>query len=356
MGIFEQMQAQGHEQLIFCHDKGSKLKALIAIHDTTLGPALGGCRMWPYLREEDAWQDALRLSRGMTYKSAASGCDYGGGKSVIWADPATDKTEELFRALGLFVEALKGRFITGTDVGTKSVDFVWSLAETSHVVAVPEEYGGSGDTSIITAFGVWKGIKASVKEAFGSDSLQGRTIAIQGLGKVGSHLAKYLFDDGAELVVCDVDPALAADVAGKVRARVVGTEDIYDAEVDVFSPNALGAVINDQTIPRLRARVVAGAANNQLAEARHGTALWQRGIVYAPDYIINAGGLIQAADELEGFNRDRAYRKAAGIYDALERIYAISRRMKIPPSEAADVMVEEKLRQRGQLKSMYLPR
>ncbi len=356
MGIFDQMQSQGHEQLIFCYDKTSKLKSLIAIHDTTLGPALGGCRMWPYPKEEDAWRDALRLSKGMTYKSAASGCDYGGGKSVIWADPATDKTEELFRALGLYVEALKGRFITGTDVGTKSIDFVWALTETDNVVAVPEEYGGSGDTSIITAFGVWKGIKASVKEAFGSDSLQGRTVALQGVGKVGSHLAQYLVDDGADLVVCDVNPAYVAELTKKVKARVVKPEEIFDVKCDVFSPNALGAVINDQTIPRLKGKVVAGAANNQLAEGRHGTALWQKGIVYAPDYVINAGGLIQAADELEGFNRDRAYRRTAGIYDALERIYAISKEKKIPPVEAADVMVEEKLRQRGQLKTMYLPR
>lgn len=356
MGIFDRMQELGHEQLIFCYDRTSRLKALIAIHDTTLGPALGGCRMWPYLKEEDAWQDALRLSRGMTYKSAASGCDYGGGKSVIWADPAADKSEELFRALGLYVEALNGRFITGTDVGTKSPDFVWSLAETDHVVAVPEEYGGSGDTSIITAFGVWKGIKASVKEAFGSDSLRGRTVAIQGVGKVGSHLAKYLVDDGAELVVCDVNPANVGELTKKVKARVVKPEEIFDVQCDVFAPCALGGAINDQTIPRLKAKVVAGAANNQLAEARHGLILWEKGIVYAPDYVINAGGLIQAADEREGFNRDRAYRKTAGIYEALSQIYAISREKKIPPAEAADVMVEEKLRQRGRLKTMYLPR
>ncbi len=356
MGIFDEMAKHGHEQLFFCYDRASKLKALIAIHDTTLGPALGGCRMWPYLKEEDAWMDALRLSRGMTYKSAASGCDFGGGKSVIWGDPAKDKSEELFRALGLYVEALNGRFITGTDVGTKSVDFVWALAETDLIVAAPEEYDGSGDSSIITAFGAWRGIKASVKEAFGGDSLQGRVVALQGLGKVGSHLAKYLADDGAELVVTDVNQAAVDEVKAKFKARAVKPDEIFDVQCDVFSPNALGAVINDQTIPRLKCKVVAGAANNQLAEARHGTALWEKGIVYAPDYVINAGGLIQVVDELSGFNRERAYRKAAGIYDALERIFAISREKKIPPAAAADVMVEEKLRQRSQLMTMYLPK
>jgi leucine dehydrogenase len=356
VGIFDEMAKLGHEQLIFCHDHPSKLKALIAIHDTTLGPALGGCRMWPYQKEEEAWIDALRLARGMTYKSGVSGCDYGGGKSVIWADPAKDKSEELFRALGLYIEALNGRFITGTDVGTKSADFVWSLAETDNIVAAPEEYGGSGDSSIITAFGVWKGIKAAVKEGFGSDTLQGRRVALQGLGKVGSRLAKYLADDGAELIVCDTNPGYVTEVQAKVQVRTVKPEEIYDVPADVFSPNALGAVINDSTIPRLKVKVVAGAANNQLDEPRHGRVLWEKGIVYAPDYVINAGGLIQVADELMGFNRERAYRKAAAIYDALERIFAVSREKRIPSAEAADLLVEEKIRQRGQLKAMWLPR
>jgi leucine dehydrogenase len=323
MGVFERMQKDGHEQVIFCYDKVTGLKAIIAIHDTTLGPALGGCRMWPYESEEAALEDALRLSKGMTYKSAASGQNHGGGKSVLWGNPRTDKNEEYFRAFGRFVQTLGGRFITGTDVGTEKTDFVWSKMESDFLVGLPEEHAGSGDSSIITAFGAWKGMKACAMTTWGADSLKGKRIAVQGVGKVGFNLVEHLMDEGALVTVCDVVPEHVKRVKETFPAvTVVEPAAIYDVECDIFSPNALGAVLNDDTIPRLKCRVVAGAANNQLAEPRHGDELYRKGILYAPDYVINAGGLIQVADELLGYNRDRAFRKTAEIYDRSSRFSA----------------------------------
>ncbi|MDF2628157.1 MAG: leucine dehydrogenase [Symbiobacteriaceae bacterium] len=356
MGVFERMQRDGHEQIIFCYDKVTGLKAIIAIHDTTLGPALGGCRMWPYDSEDAAVEDAFRLSRGMTYKSAACGQNHGGGKAVIWGNPRTDKSEEYFRAFGRFVETLGGRFITGTDVGTEKTDFVWSAMESSYLVALPEEHGGSGDSSIITAFGVWKGVKASAMATWGSDSLKGKRVAVQGVGKVGFHLVEHLVDEGATVTVCDV----VAENVKRVKETFPGVtsvapEAIFDVECDIFSPNALGAVINDETIPRLKCRVVAGAANNQLKEPRHGDQLFDRGVLYAPDYVINAGGLIQVADELLGYNRDRAFRKTAQVYDRLLEIFEISRRERIPTYLAADRLAERRIAKVGALNRIYVP-
>jgi leucine dehydrogenase len=356
MGVFERMQKDGHEQVIFCYDKVTGLKAIIAIHDTTLGPALGGCRMWPYESEEAALEDALRLSKGMTYKSAASGQNHGGGKSVLWGNPRTDKNEEYFRAFGRFVQTLGGRFITGTDVGTEKTDFVWSKMESDYLVGLPEEHGGSGDSSIITAFGVWKGMKACAMNTWGADSLKGKRIAVQGVGKVGFNLVEHLMDEGALVTLCDV----VADHLKRVKetfpaVTVVEPAAIYDVDCDIFSPNALGAVLNDDTIPRLKCRVVAGAANNQLAEPRHGDELYRKGILYAPDYVINAGGLIQVADELLGYNRDRAFRKTAEIYDRLLQIFGISRREEIPTYLAADRMAERRIARVGALNRIYVP-
>ncbi|SHJ66371.1 leucine dehydrogenase [Anaerobranca californiensis DSM 14826] len=356
MKIFEMMEKEGHEQLIFNQDKASGLKALIAIHDTTLGPALGGCRMWPYKTEEEAIYDVLRLSKGMTYKSAASGQDYGGGKSVIWGDPKKDKSEAMFRAFGRFIDGFKGRFSTGTDVGTTYHDFIICRKETPYIGALPESYGGGGNSSIITAFGTWKGIKAVAKEAFGSDSLEGKVIAVQGLGKVGYYLVGYLIEDGAKVIGTDIvqehiDKVLA-DYPG---VTIVKPEEIYEVECDIFSPNALGAIINDETIPKLKCKAIAGAANNQLAEPRHGDKLHELGIVYGPDYVVNAGGLIQVADELEpgGYNKERAYGKAAGIYDMLLKIFEISRRDNIPTYKAADTLVHERLETYRKVKTIY---
>ncbi|HEY3364626.1 MAG TPA: Glu/Leu/Phe/Val dehydrogenase dimerization domain-containing protein [Symbiobacteriaceae bacterium] len=356
MGVFERMQKDGHEQIIFFHDKSTGLKAIVAIHDTTLGPALGGCRMWPYATEEDALEDALRLSKGMTYKSAASGNNHGGGKSVIWGNPKTDKSEKLFRAFGRYVQTMRGRFFTGTDVGTEKTDFVWSQMESDYLVALPEEHGGSGDSSIITAFGVWKGIKAAARHVWGDDSLKGKQIAVQGLGKVGFHLCEHLSDEGASLTVTDVVPENVKRVQETFKnVKAVAPDEIFDVACDIFSPNALGGVINDDTVKRLTCKVVAGAANNQLKEPRHGDMLQNRGILYAPDYVINGGGLIQVADELMGYNRDRAFKKTAGIYDMLSQIFAIAARDAIPTYRAADRLAEERIAAVAELKRIYVP-
>ncbi len=354
MEIFEAMARDGHEQVIFCSNKAAGLKAIIGIHDTSLGPALGGCRMWPYATEEEAVVDVLRLSKGMTYKSAAAGCNYGGGKMVVWGDPKKDKSEALFRALGRFVEGLDGRFYTGTDVGTASSDFIWSSYETDKVSALPEEFGGSGDSSITTAFGVWKGMKACVKEVFGTESLKGLRIAVQGVGKVGFHLVGHLVDEGAAVTVSDINRDYVDRITSKYQVKVVEPDAIYDVDCDIFSPCALGAVINDDTIKRLKCKIIAGAANNQLKEHRHGHDLQSRGILYAPDYVINAGGMIQVVDELQGFNKERAFKKTAAIQDLLTRIFAISKRDGIPTMQAANVMVEERIESISKVSRVFL--
>jgi leucine dehydrogenase len=353
--IFEIMAKEGHEQLFFNYDRTTGLKSLIAIHDTRLGPALGGCRMWNYDTEEEAVLDVLRLSKGMTFKSAAAGVDYGGGKSLIWGNPATDKSEALFRAFARYVEALKGRFSTGTDVGTTYNDFIVALKETKYVGALPAEYGGGGNSGIITAYGIWKAIKAVAFELFGDDSLSGRTIAVQGLGKVGFHLVEHLMEEGAKIVACDINPDYIKAVVEKYpQIKIVDTQDIYDVECDVFSPNALGAIFNDQTIPRLKCKGIAGAANNQLAETRHDKALAAKGILYAPDYVANAGGLIQVCDELDGYIKERAFRKAAAIYDRLLDIFARARKDGVTTDEAANRMVEQRLQEISSVRRNYI--
>lgn len=356
MEIFAEMAREGHEQLIFCHDRVTGLRAIIAIHDTTLGPALGGCRMYLYPGEDDAIADALRLSRGMTYKSAAAGVNHGGGKAVMWGDPRSGKGEALFRALGRFVQALGGRFITGTDMGTFKEDFVWARAETGYLVALPEEYGGSGDSSIITAYGVYRGMQAAAQEAWGDTQLRGRTVAVQGVGKVGYHLVEHLIDDGARVIIADVVPEnVQRTTQAFPQVQTVSAADIYGVACDIFAPCAIGGILNDDTIPQLRCRVVAGAANNVLREPRHGDELHRRGILYCPDYVINAGGLIQVADELQGFNRDRAVRKTAGIFELLREIFSISRREGIPTYRAADVLAERRLAAIAAVQRLYVP-
>jgi leucine dehydrogenase len=355
--IFAEMEKLGHEQVILCQDKTAGLKAIIAIHDTTLGPALGGCRMWNYKNEDEAIVDALRLSRGMTYKSAAAGESYGGGKSVIFGDPNCEKTEELFRAFGRFVAGLKGRFLTGTDVGTSYDDFIWAAKEGPYFVALPEQFGGSGDSSIITAYGVWRGMKATAKEAFGTADLKGMHIAVQGLGKVGSHLIEYLYQEGARVTCTDINESYINTTVARYPVKTVSPEEIYNVQCDIFSPNALGAILTDTTIPRLQCKAIAGAANNQLAIPEvHGNMLQQLGIVYAPDYVINAGGLIQVADELHGYNRDRAFEKAGRIYNWLDKIFEIARSEQISTVKAADLLVERRLSNLGKVKSNFIHR
>ncbi|HEY8393292.1 MAG TPA: Glu/Leu/Phe/Val dehydrogenase dimerization domain-containing protein [Thermaerobacter sp.] len=352
--VFDRMEQLGHEQVVFCHDKYSGLKAIIAIHDTTLGPALGGCRMWPYASEEEAIIDALRLARGMTYKNAAMGLNYGGGKSVIIGNPRTDKSEALFRAFGQFVESLGGRYITAEDVGTTAEDMAFIAMETAHVVGLP---GRSGDPSPATAYGVFCGIKACLAEVYGDESLQGRRVAIQGLGHVGYHLARLLREAGAELIVTDIDPERAERAAREFDARVVPPDTVYDAECDIFAPCALGAILNDETISRLRCRIVAGSANNQLAEPRHAAELERRGIVYAPDYVINGGGVIHVAEETApgGYNRERAFAKVATIYDKVRAVLRIAREEGITTAEAADRLAERRLEAIGRLRRFHLP-
>lgn len=355
--IFEQMEEFGHEQVIFNYDKATGLRSIIAIHDTTLGPALGGCRMWDYANEQEALRDVLRLSRGMTYKCAVSGESFGGGKSVIWGDPHRDKSDELFQAFGSFVETLKGRFYTGTDVGTVGMDFVSAHKQTDYLVGLPEEYGGSGNSAIITAFGVMQGMKATAKEAFGTDHLAGKTIAVQGLGKVGKLLVGYLMEEGANVVATDIfNENIQAITTKFPNVQTVQPDDIYDVECDIFSPNALGAVLNDTTIPRLRCKAVCGAANNVLAERRHGQMLYDLNILYAPDYVVNAGGLIEVAEELHGFNKERAFNKAGQISDTMLQIFRISKEKGIPTSDAADQLVERKLEIIQGIQSKYLGR
>ncbi|GAB0170853.1 Glu/Leu/Phe/Val dehydrogenase [Lysinibacillus sp. CTST325] len=354
MEIFKYMEKYDYEQLVFCQDEASGLKAIIAIHDTTLGPALGGARMWTYASEENAIEDALRLARGMTYKNAAAGLNLGGGKTVIIGDPFKDKNEEMFRALGRFIQGLNGRYITAEDVGTTVTDMDLMHEETNYVTGISPAFGSSGNPSPVTAYGVYRGIKASAKEAFGSDSLEGRTISVQGLGNVAYKLCEYLHNEGAKLVVTDINQAAIDRVVNDFGATAVAPEEIYSQEVDIFSPCALGAIINDETIPQLKAKVVAGSANNQLQDSRHGDYLHELGIVYAPDYVINAGGVINVADELYGYNRERAMKRVEGIYDSIEKIFEISKRDGIPTYVAANRLAEERIARVSKSRSQFL--
>jgi leucine dehydrogenase len=356
MKIFEAMAQEGHEQVFFNYDRTTGLKAVIAIHDTTLGPAQGGCRMWNYEDEDQVVTDALRLSKGMTDKCAAAELDYGGGKSVIWGDPKKDKSEALFRAFARYIEALKGRYKTGTDVGTTYDDFIIALKETKHVGALPEEYGGGGNSGLITAYGVWMAIRAVAKELFADDSLTGRTVAVQGLGKVGHPLVGHLLESGAKVIASDINPESRERARRDYDLQIVPPEEILTVECDILSPCALGAVLNDDTIPRLRCQGIAGAANNQLAEPRHGQLLHQRGILFAPDFVANAGGLIQVCDELEGYNKNRAFRKTAMIYDRLLAIFARAKEEGITPYEAANRLVAARIETIGRIKRSYTGR
>ena len=354
MEIFKYMQKYDYEQLVFCQDKASGLKAIIAIHDTTLGPALGGSRMWTYASEEAAIEDALRLARGMTYKNAAAGLNLGGGKTVIIGDPFKDKNEEMFRALGRFIQGLNGRYITAEDVGTNVADMDLIHEETNYVTGISPAFGSSGNPSPVTAYGVFLGMKAAAKEAFGNDNLGGRTIAVQGLGNVAYTLCEYLYKEGARLVVTDINQAAIDRVVNDFGAKAVLPDEIYEQEVDIFAPCALGAIINDVTIPKLKAKIIAGSANNQLAESKHGKVLHEMGIVYAPDYVINAGGVINVADELYGYNRDRAMKRVETIYTSLEKIFEISKLQDIPTYLAANHLAEERIARVAKSRSTFI--
>lgn len=356
MLIFEYMEKYGYEQLVFCHDKTSGLKAIIAIHDTTLGPALGGTRMWNYENEEDAILDVLRLSKGMTYKAAAAGLNLGGGKAVIIGDAKKDKSEEMWRAFGRFVQSLNGRYITAEDVGTTVQDMDYVNLETDYVTGVSAASGSSGDPSPKTAYGVFRGLLATANEIWGSDNITGKVVAVQGVGHVGYYLCKHLHEAGAKLVVCDIDQDSIDKVVQEFGAEVVEPDAIYDVQCDFFAPCALGAVINDKTINRLKCKAIAGAANNVLAEDRHGDELHKKGIIYAPDYVINAGGLMNVADELNGYNEERALEKVKTIYDNIAKVIEISKRDGIPTYKAADRMAEERIEKIGRIRGNFITR
>ncbi len=344
MELFDIVGERGHEQVVICNDKASGLKALIGIHDTTLGPALGGARMWTYASDADALKDVLRLSRGMTYKAAVAGLNLGGGKAVIIGDPRTMKTEQMFRAFGRFIEGLGGRYITAEDVGTSLNEMVWIRSETKYVTGIPVELGGSGDPSPVTAFGTYMGIKACANVKYGSDSLNGKRVSIQGAGNVASTLAKYLTDEGAKVTITDIYIDKAHQVAKDTGSEVVAPEAIYDVPCDIFAPAALGGVINDQTLLKLNCDIIAGPANNQLAEEdRHGDILKERGILFAPDYVINAGGLINVANELEGYSQTRAMKQAENIYSALRRILILAQDQNITTIQASNHVAQERI-------------
>ena len=351
MDIFELMAVREHEQIVFWSEPSLGYRGIIAIHDTTLGPALGGTRFWNYEGDREAVVDVLRLSRGMTYKAAITGLNLGGGKSVIIGDNRTKDREMIFRAHGRAVESLGGRYITAEDVGTSVDDMEFVRAETSHVVGI---YGGSGDPSPVTAYGVYRGIKACAKERYGDDSLGGRHVAVQGVGHVGYYLCEDLAAEGARLTVTDIDEARVRRVVEDFGASAVEPDEIYGVEADVFAPCALGAVINDDTLELLSVDIVAGAANNQLSESRHGDELHERGVLYAPDYVINAGGLINVYGELNQWTSDRSRRKAGEIYTTLLRIFDRARKDGVPTNEAADRLAEQRIRESRHLQRSWV--
>jgi leucine dehydrogenase len=323
-----------------CHDRASGYRGIIAIHDTTLGPALGGTRFWHYATDAEAIVDALRLSRGMTYKNAVAGLNLGGGKSVIIGDNRTPNREMIFRAHGRFVDSLGGRYVTAEDVGTSTGDMDFVHMETDYVAGLA---GASGDPSPVTAHGVFRAIQATASYRWGSDSLEGKTVAVQGCGNVGAHLARELHQAGAKLIVADIDPERVKRVTGATGARAVSTDEIYGQQADIFAPCALGGGVNDRTLPQLRVEIVAGAANNQLLEDRHGDELEAKGILYAPDYVANAGGVINVYSELAGWSRERSLRKADEIYHTVLNVFEIAKQDGIPTYRAADRLAERRI-------------
>jgi leucine dehydrogenase len=338
--LFALLEEHAHEQVSLVYEPSSGYRGIIAIHDTTLGPALGGTRFWNYATDREALIDCLRLARGMTYKAAVAGLNLGGGKSVIIGDNKMRNREPVFRAHGRHVEFLGGRYITAEDVGTSTGDMEFIKAETDHVTGL---IGKSGDPSPVTAFGVYRGIKACAKHRYGSDSLSGKTVAIQGCGHVGYYLAELLYKEGAKLTVTDIDQAKVQRVVSEFNAQAVAPDAIYAQPVQIFAPCALGGIINDQTIAQLEVEIVAGGANNQLAEERHGDMLEERSITYAPDYVINGGGLINVNAELNGWTMERARNKAGEIYDTILTVFDIAAEERMPSYKAADRLAERRI-------------
>ena len=352
--IFDTITTSGHEQVVFCQSKDAGLKAIIAIHNTVLGPALGGLRMWPYKSEQEALNDVLRLSRGMTFKNAVAGLNIGGGKAVIIGDPAKDKSEALFRAFGRFVNSLNGRYITAEDVGIDVNDMEWVFRETEFVTGVHQVHGGSGDPSPFTAFGTLQGLMAALQAKHGDEDVGKRAYAVQGAGHVGMEFIKLLREQGAKVFVTDINPELVKRAVDEFGCTAVGLDEIYDVDADVYSPCALGGTVNEKTLPRLKAKIICGAANNQLANDAIGDELEKRGILYAPDYAVNAGGVMNVSLEIDGYNRERAMRMMRTIYLNVGRIFQIAKRDGIPTYKAADRMAEERIAAIGKIKLPHM--
>ncbi len=344
--VFGQLSFDNHEQIVFCNDKDTGLKAIIGIHNTVLGPALGGTRMWKYANEWEALNDVLRLSRGMTYKSAISGLNLGGGKAVIIGDSKVDKTPEMITRFGQFVDSLSGKYITAEDVGTTTEDMDRIHLVTKHVTGISESLGGSGNPSPVTAYGVYMGMKAAAKYQFGSDVLEGKKVLVQGVGHVGETLVDYLTKEGALVQIADINEARLQQLQSKYGAKIA-TGDIYSADVDIYAPCALGATINDETINKIKARVIAGAANNQLAtEQIHGKILKEKGIAYAPDFLINAGGIINVYAEIVGYDKAEAMRRTENIYNTTLEIFNFAEENGITTHQAALSIAEKRIEDR----------
>ncbi|MAF78883.1 MAG: leucine dehydrogenase [Halobacteriovoraceae bacterium] len=352
---FETLYSEGHEEVVFFSDPSCNLKAIVAIHDTTLGPALGGTRMWPYASMDEAVTDVLRLSKGMTYKNAVSGLNLGGGKAVIIGDPQKDKSEALFRSYGKFIESLNGRYITAEDVNIGVEDIEHMFTETNYVTGVSQTHGGSGNPSPYTARGVFRGIEASCTQVFGERSVKDKVVALQGAGSVGRYLGELLYKSGAKVFFTDINKKNIELFKEMVpNAELVGVDDIYDVDCDIYAPCALGATVNDNTIERLKCKIVAGAANNQLAEKRHGDILKEKGVLYAPDYLINAGGVMNVSIEFEGWSDTKATRMVDTIYDTTMKIFQISEEQNIPVYKATDVLAESRLTSIKNIQGKYL--
>lgn len=352
MRVFDSVQSEGHEQVVFGSDPVSGLKTIIAIHSTALGPALGGTRFYPYESEEEALTDVLRLSKGMSYKAAAAGLDLGGGKAVIIGDPRTDKSERLFRAYGRFVDSLGGRYITAEDVGTTTQDMTFVRRETPWAVGIPIAEGGSGDPSPVTARGLYAACRAVAQHRWGDPDLTGRRVMVQGVGKVGTAFVRLLVEARAEVMVSDTYQSTTDQVVETFGVKPVDTEDAFSVECDIFSPCALGAILNEETIPRLRCEAVVGSANNQLATETDGDRLAERGILYAPDFVVNAGGVINVYDELLGYSKTRALHRVDGIFDATLRILETAEERNITPHAAALHLAERRMEEIGALNRM----
>ena len=352
--IFDTISSTGHEEVVFCHNKDAGLKAIVAIHNTVLGPALGGLRMWPYKNEQEAVNDVLRLSRGMTYKNAVAGLNIGGGKAVIIGDPAKNKSEALFRAFGRFVNSLNGRYITAEDVGIDVNDMEHVFRETEFVTGVHQVHGGSGDPSPFTAYGTLQGLMAALQVKYGNEDVGKYTYAVQGAGHVGMEFIKLIREQGAKVYVTDINKELVQRAVDEFGCTAVGTDEIYDTDADVYSPCALGGTVNETTLPRLKCKIICGAANNQLANDAIGTEVEKRGMLYAPDYAVNAGGVMNVSLEIDGYNRERAMRMMRTIYHNVGRIFQISKRDNIPTFMAADRMAEERISAIGKIKLPHM--